>query len=164
MITFQEVNESDIPQLRDLAKKSWQAAYAKILSEEQIAYMLLEMYSEEVISEQIKSPNYFYFFIKEENIDQGFIGYEIHYEEETTKLHRIYLLEKAKGKGVGKEALKFLRQKVSEAHDQRIILNVNKNNPAQHFYKSLGFKVYEEGIFDIGNGFVMDDYLMEIRL
>lgn len=164
MISFQEVKESNIPLLRDLAKKSWKTAYAEILTAEQIAYMLREMYSEEVISEQISNPHYFYYFIKVENIDIGFVGYEIHYEEDTTKLHRIYLLENAKGKGVGKVALKFLIQKVLEVGNHRIILNVNRNNPAQYFYKSLGFKVYEEGVFDIGNGFVMDDYLMEIRL
>lgn len=164
MISFQEVKESNIPLLRDLAKKSWETAYAEILSAEQIAFMLREMYSEEVISEQINNPHYFYYFIKVENIDIGFVGYEIHYEEDTTKLHRIYLIENAKGKGVGKVALKFLIQKVLEVGNHRIILNVNRNNPAQYFYKSLGFTVYEEGIFDIGNGFVMDDYLMEIRL
>ena len=164
MISFQEVKESNIPLLRDLAKMSWETAYAEILSMEQIAYMLHEMYSEEVISEQIRNPHYFYYFIKVENIDIGFVGYEIHYQEDTTKLHRIYLLENAKGKGVGKVALKFLIQKVLEVGNHRIILNVNRNNPAQYFYKSLGFTVYEEGVFDIGNGFVMDDYLMEIRL
>ena len=45
--------------------------------------------------------------------------------------------------------------------DQRIILAVNKGKSILSFYLSQGFKVYEEGVFDIGNGFVMDDYLME---
>jgi catechol 2,3-dioxygenase-like lactoylglutathione lyase family enzyme len=45
--------------------------------------------------------------------------------------------------------------------NHRIILNVNKYNRAKEFYQKLGFSVYSEGIFDIGEGYVMDDYLME---
>ena len=74
---------------------------------------------------------------------------------------RIYITEDGKGKGLGKEAIQFLKNQILEVGDQRIILAVNKQNPSYHFYLSQGFKVYEEGVFDIGNGFVMDDYLME---
>jgi GNAT superfamily N-acetyltransferase len=42
---------------------------------------------------------------------------------------RIYLLEEAKGKGVGKFAINFLKNQAKESGDQRIILNVNKQNP-----------------------------------
>jgi GNAT superfamily N-acetyltransferase len=90
------------------------------------------------------------------------MGFENHYQEKTTKLHRIYLLEEAKGKGVGKFAINFLKNQAKESGDQRIILNVNKQNPSYYFYVSQGFKVYEEGVFEIGNGYVMDDYLMDI--
>jgi GNAT superfamily N-acetyltransferase len=54
------------------------------------------------------------------------MGFENHYQEKTTKLHRIYLLEEAKGKGVGKFAINFLKNQAKESGDQRIILNVNK--------------------------------------
>ncbi len=43
-------------------------------------------------------------------------------------------------------------------------LNVNKHNSAKKFYESQGYKVYDEGVFDIENGYVMDDYLMEKML
>ena len=71
------------------------------------------------------------------------------------------MLEEFKGKGLGKKALQFLKLQVQQNGDTRIILNVNKSNPAIEIYESQGFKIYEEGVFDIGNGFVMDDYLME---
>jgi ribosomal protein S18 acetylase RimI-like enzyme len=41
---------------------------------------------------------------------------------------------------------------------------VNKANTAQYFYKKLGFVVQKEAVFEIGNGFVMDDYIMELSL
>ena len=161
MISLNIATEKDIPQLRDLAKKSWNTAYANILSQEQIDYMLAEMYSHEVILSQIQNPNYHYYILTFNDSPAGFIGFENHYEPNTTKLHRIYLLEDFKGKGLGKSAIQFLKEKASENGDTRIILNVNKDNSAKKMYESQGFKVYEEAVFDIGNGFVMDDYLME---
>ncbi|MGK6343657.1 N-acetyltransferase family protein [Chryseobacterium sp. DT-3] len=158
--------EKDIPLIQDLARRSWENAYADILSDEQMEYMLSEMYSEAEIGNHLQNPDYHYYIIQDENNGsyEGFIGFQHHYEERTTKLHRIYLVPESKGKGFGKKALQFLNDKVSESGDQRIILNVNKHNTARNFYESQGYKVYDEGIFDIGGGYVMDDYLMEFLI
>lgn len=157
--------EKDIPLIQDLAKRSWENAYADILSKEQMKYMLDTMYSEAEISQHLKNPDYHYYLVFDENLHSydGFLGYENHYENQTTKLHRIYLVPESKGKGLGKKTLEFLNQKVKESGDNRIILNVNKYNSAQKFYESQGYNIYNEGVFDIGNGYVMDDYLMERR-
>lgn len=156
----------DIPLIQDLARRSWENAYAEILSEEQMEYMLSEMYSQQEIENHLQNPNYHYYLIEDEsnNSYEGFIGYEHDYEGQTTKLHRIYLIPESKGKGFGKGALQFLNEKVAEKGNTRIILNVNKNNAARNFYESQGYKVYGEGVFDIGNGFVMDDFLMEFLI
>lgn len=161
-----KATEQDIPLIQDLAKRSWENAYKEILSNEQMEYMLQTMYSETEISEHLKNPHYHYYLVFDENSNDydGFLGFENHYEENTTKLHRIYLVPESKGKGLGKRTLDFLNEKVKEIGDNRIILNVNKYNSAQKFYESQGYKIYDEGVFDIGNGYVMDDYLMEKSL
>ena len=164
MVTFKKATENDIPLIRNLAKKSWNSAYSKILSKDQIEYMLTDMYSIAQISNHLKNPNYFYYLILQDEIPAGFIGFEFHYEKDTTKLHRIYLLEEFKGKGLGKKGLNFLKEMVSATSDQKIILNVNIDNPAKKMYESQGFTVYHKEAFDIGNGFVMDDYLLEFKL
>jgi len=161
-----KATEKDIPLIQDLAKRSWENAYAEILSAEQMEYMLSEMYSEAEIGNHLQNKNYHYYLIQDEGNGsyEGFIGYECNYEEGTTKLHRIYLVPESKGKGFGKEALRFLNQKVTENGNNRIILNVNKYNAARNFYESQGYTVYGEGIFDIGQGYVMDDFLMEFLI
>lgn len=161
-----KATEKDIPLIQDLARRSWEKAYAEILSKEQMEYMLAEMYSEMEIISHLQNSDYHYYLILDEitNSYEGFIGYQHNYELQTTKLHRIYLVPESKGKGMGKGALKFLNEKVSENNNNRIILNVNKYNEARKFYESQGYKVYGEGVFDIGNGFVMDDYLMEFLI
>lgn len=163
---LQKADYNDISLIQEIARKSWQATYQDILSKDQMDYMLENMYSYNEISAHLKNPNYHYFLIIDEisNSAEGFVGFENHYEDETTKLHRIYLTPESRGKGFGKMALQFLKQQIEEAGDKRIILNVNKENSARQFYESQGFKVYGEGVFDIGNGYVMDDYLMEFTL
>ena len=158
--------QEDIKTIQDLARRSWEHAYADILSKEQLEFMLSTMYSEEEIKTQLSNPNYHYYLVFDEVLNNfdGFIGYENAFEEKTTKLHRIYLVPESKGKGAGKKALQFLHEKVKEFGDKRVVLAVNKNNSAKQFYESQGYGVYDEGVFDIGNGFVMDDYLMEIHL
>ncbi|SMP29314.1 GNAT family N-acetyltransferase [Chryseobacterium profundimaris] len=160
---FIQAKEKDIPLIQNLAKRSWEAAYGEILSPEQIEYMLRTLYSQNEISLQIRNINYHYYLIFDEinNSFEGFIGYENSYQKYTTKLHRIYLVPESKGKGVGRAAIDFLKDKVSAGNDRRIILNVNKNNQAKKFYESQGFTVFNEVVVDIGSGFVMDDYEME---
>lgn len=161
-----EAKEKDIPLIQDLARRSWESAYVGIISSDQINYMLGEMYSKDEISKHFENPNYHYYLIFDENNSsfEGFIGYEHSYEQYTTKLHRIYLVPESKGKGFGKGAIDFLKKKLSESNDRRIILNVNKENNAKKFYESQDFKVYNEIVLDIGNGFVMDDYMMEFLI
>ena len=161
MMKITKATIENIPLIKEIAEKSWRKHYPGILSNEQIEYMLEQMYSETELKNHFENPNYHYYLLSDDENFLGIMGFENHYQKDTTKLHRIYLLEEAKGKGVGKFAINFLKNQAKESGDQRIILNVNKQNPSYYFYVSQGFKVYEEGVFEIGNGYVMDDYLME---
>lgn len=159
-----KAEQKDISVIQDLAKRSWSFAYADILEQDQIDYMLDLMYSEEVLKKHFENPNYHYYLIQEDNQFLGFVGFEFHLEPETTKLHRIYFLKEAQGKGLGKKALKFVINETEKIGNKRVILTVNKNNSAKKFYESQGFKIYDEAISDIGNGYVVDDFLMEFIL
>lgn len=156
-----KASQTDIQTIRKLAEASWQTNYRNLLSPEQLEYMLGMMYSEEELQKQFLQTTYHYYLIWDAEKPAGFMGFEYDYEHGTTKLHRIYLLQECKGLGLGKLALDFLKEEVRSYGNSRIILNVNKGNPARGFYTAQGFSVYDEGVFDIGNGFVMDDVLME---
>jgi ribosomal protein S18 acetylase RimI-like enzyme len=45
-----------------------------------------------------------------------------------------------------------------------MILNVNRFNPAVSFYEKYGFRTVKEEVIDIGNGFVMDDFVMVLEV
>ena len=45
-----------------------------------------------------------------------------------------------------------------------LYLQVNKQNNAQQFYSKHGFTIREASILEIGGGYIMDDYIMELAL
>lgn len=162
---IKEASEKDIVLIQQLARKSWEKAYRGIISDEQIEYMLGTMYSAQELHHHFtENPHYHYFIIYENETPLGFVGYEHHYEPQTTKLHRIYLIPEAQGKGLGKAGIEHVKKSAALHGDHTVILNVNKANHAQKVYESQGFTVRDSLVLDIGSGFVMDDYVMEFQL
>ena len=43
-------------------------------------------------------------------------------------------------------------------------LNVNRRNPALHFYERMGMRRLREGDFPIGGGYYMNDYIMGLEI
>jgi len=70
-------------------------------------------------------------------------------------------LSNHQGKGIGKALINFIANEANERHQKGLILNVNKKNKAIRFYESIGFTISNEEVIDIGNGYVMDDFVME---
>jgi len=77
-----------------------------------------------------------------------------------TKIHKLYVLPEAQHLGAGKLLVGHIHEAVV-ATQQALILNVNKNNRARAFYARLGFQVVGEEVIDIGNGYLMDDVIMQ---
>ena len=65
---------------------------------------------------------------------------------------------------MGRALFEKAKERATETRCKAIFLQVNKANQAKNFYLQLGFQVREEAVFDIGNGFVMDDYIMALAL
>lgn len=66
--------------------------------------------------------------------------------------------------GIGKILFEKVRDEAQKANQKAIFFNVNKYNNAQYFYKKLDFKIVKEEVIDIGRGYIMDDYVMEVKL
>ena len=56
------------------------------------------------------------------------------------------------------------KEKAIENHQKAIFLNVNKYNKARFFYEKLGFTIVKDEVIEIGNGYVMDDFVMEVAI
>ena len=148
----------------DLTKKIWPVAYGEILSKSQLDYMIDKFYNEPALRELIQKGHVFYLAQDDNDNYVGFVSYEINSEPNKTKIHKIYVLPETQGTGLGRQFFELVKEKAIENHQSAIFLNVNKYNNAIHFYTKLGFTKVKDEVIDIGNGYVMDDYVMEINI
>jgi len=162
MIQITTATHQDYSLIQQIAHQTWPHTFGTILSPEQIAYMLEMMYSIPALTEQIEEKGYTFLLAKEEDIYLGFAAYELNYQGlPKTKLHKIYILPEAQGKGLGKLLINTVADIAKQNQNEVLSLNVNRNNPAIYFYEKLGFtKVAEEDI-PIGQGYLMEDFVME---
>ena len=157
-----KASEKDIPLIRSLAQQIWPRTYAELISKEQIDYMMKMMYSEEAIKEQM-STNHQFVVVYNSETPVGFAAYgEV--EPNVFKLFKIYVLHTEQGKGTGRFIIENIIDDVQKKGANILRLNVNRDNKAKFFYEKLGFAVAKTEDIDIGNGFFMNDYVMEKRL
>ncbi len=157
--------KTDLNSIRDLAYKIWPIAYGEILSQEQLTYMLDKFYSVESLENQMIDKNHIFLIIKENNIPLGFASYELNCENnKKAKLHKIYVLPNLQQKGIGNMLLQEVEKRAKEANCDSVFLNVNRHNTAQEFYKKYNYTIIKQEDISIGNGYLMEDFVMEKKL
>ena len=151
-----KVKNEDIKDLAKLTNEIWHEYWPCILSAEQIDYMVEKFQSENAIINQMKNENYRYYFINYENQNVGYIGVAPH--SDYLFLSKLYIKKDFRHKGIGKAVF----EKIKNFGFDKIQLTVNKyNKNTIDAYLKYGFKIIDSVVSDIGNGFVMDDYIME---
>ncbi|MFN5981864.1 MAG: GNAT family N-acetyltransferase [Fluviicola sp.] len=158
---IREAKKADIPAIYDLAVKTWKITYPSIISNEQIDYMIEKMYSKEKLNEVIEKEKFNFLLFEIENQLVGFCSIEHNYNNEAiTRIHKLYVDPEVQGKKIGQQLLANTQVLAVKNNSNKLHLNVNKKNPAVNFYFKQDFSVEREEVLDIGNGFVMDDYVM----
>ncbi len=161
MISFKKASVNDIAEIERLAKLIWPICYKKIISAQQLNYMLQLIYSKPALTQQIENDQHQFILVDEADENIGFLSYTTHADDAGIHhLNKIYLLPRLQGKGTGKQMLQYAEEAVKKLGAAALALNVNKYNPALGFYKHNGYTLKEETVIDIGNGFVMDDFIL----
>jgi diamine N-acetyltransferase len=165
MIKIIPAKENHIPIIQRISHQTWPIAFKGILSPEQITYMLKMMYSTESLKEQMEKGHIF-ILAKEKDNFVGFASFEPGCTNlPKTKIHKLYILPSAQGKGVGKKFIQELNASAEAKGDYLLSLNVNKyNSSAIRFYEKNGFKETAREDISIGNGFWMEDVVMERKV
>ena len=159
MTTFKTINSYDFKQVYQLASEIWNNNYNGIISQDQINYMLNLMYNPERLQQDL-NEGYQWEFIYHNNNLIGYIAYVI--KGARVFLSKIYLKTSVQGMGLGKLALNRLKKYAKINNSKAVYLTVNKGNiKGIRAYKKSGFTIIAEEITDIGNGYVMDDYVFE---
>ena len=159
------MTQEDIVDLSELAGEIWREFFPGLITKEQVEYMLDMFLSPEALKEQIEAGTEAFFIEDEDGNDIGFTVVRPDYEDGRLFLSKIYLKQSERGKGRSTQAMNFLEALTFARGLDKIWLTVNRNNDtAIPVYKHRGFQVIEEKAGDIGEGYVMDDYIMELDL
>ena len=162
MLSIRKASLTDIPLIRELTFKVWPQTYADVLSPDQIGYMLVMMYSETSLQKQMQDGCRF-ILVYDDTEPAGFASYQ-HLGQHVYKLHKIYVLTSQQGKGTGRFVIDHILDEIRKQGALSLELQVNRNNKAKSFYEKLGFSAIKEINLDIGNGYFMNDYIMEKKL
>lgn len=162
MIEILDATEFHLPIIRSIAYRTWPETFESILTPDQIMYMLEQMYSIESLKDQTQNKGHQFIVVKIGPDYYGFSSIEPNYSAQPqTKIHKIYVLPEAQGKGIGKALFAEITKRALQAGNQKLLLNVNRNNKATHFYQGIGFSIVDTEDIDIGNGYFMNDFVME---
>lgn len=154
-ISLEKVTADEIEKLSSLAYQIWRECFPGMISNEQVEYMLEKFQSVKAITEQMQN-GYEYYFLIYDGEAAGYTG--IKKDKDGVFLSKIYVIDRFRGKGIASAAV----SRIAEI-GKPITLTVNRGNlRAINAYQKLGFVKIREQKADIGSGFIMDDYVMQL--
>ena len=159
----QVITDDQIRATARLAWEIWTEHFTAIIGADQVDYMLDKIQSVNAITDQIRNKGYIYYLIEE---DKQAIGYfAIVQQEDALFLSKLYIRKTMRGKGIARKTLEFIKSIALERNLGKITLTVNRHNIGPiAAYEKLGFANTGPIVQDIGSGFIMDDYKMELKL
>lgn len=157
------VDDEDVRTVAAIGDRTWREAYDGIVDPGQIDYMLRRFQSFEAVREQIDAKGYTYILALSDGEPVGYCGFVR--DDRGMFLSKIYVLPDCQGRGVASGLMARVEEAALAVGADRVHLTVNRENSrAVEVYRHLGFEVYGEADTPIGEGYVMNDYLMELRL
>jgi GNAT superfamily N-acetyltransferase len=183
MITLKKVEPvHDVTKLANLAHEIWFEYWPERIGIDQTRYMVNKFQSEDALRHAIKSEGYEYYFVEDEQGKTvGYTGIACerfsedpanpkareHSSAITDKfadrlfISKIYLLKEERGKHYASQIIAKLAEYAQDQHLLGMYLTVNKENTLGiRAYEGNGFEIISAEASDIGEGFIMDDYIM----
>lgn len=155
--------QSELEELVPVIAEIWREHYMSLIGAEQVEYMLEKFQSVDAILRQIIEEDYRYYGVFCDDELAGYYAVQPSGDDRIF-LSKFYVAARFRGRGLGRQMLEHLMVDARNAGTKIIWLTVNKHNCTVEIYRKLGFAIVEEIVTDIGNGFVMDDYIMEKRI
>ncbi len=165
-VTFDPVTtEDDRRRLAKLADDIWHEYWPALIGTAQTDYMVERFQSLGAIERDMREHDYEYWLLRAEGRVVGYTGGRVEPETNRFFISKIYLLAAERGKGFARRTVEFYEDICRNRGLKAMYLTVNKGNDlGVRAYLGTGFATIDAVETDIGNGFVMDDYIMEKRI
>lgn len=160
--TVRAISDTQIHEIASLAEQIWHQHFTPIIGTEQVDYMVEKFQSFPALKEQLEN-GYEYYQLFSSGEFCGYCG--IHPEDKKLFLSKLYVKKEARGRHIATDAIEFLKNLCHERQLSAIWLTCNKyNDNTLAVYDHLGFKIIDTQEVDIGGGFIMDDYILELQV
>ncbi len=154
--------DADLTTIESLARDIWTESYEGIVPRAQTDYMVERFQTAPALREQI-GKGYTYLIVTVDGVPAGYCGYVP--DDKGLFLSKIYISKDYRGSGLSTKLFDRLRVIARTLGKDRVHLTVNRNNAhAISVYEHEGFVGVGTADTPIGEGFVMNDYLMELRV
>lgn len=166
MFEIRKATLEDISLINKLAWIVFPHTYNKMLPPGQTEYMMEWMYSEESLHKQMTQDGHIYYLAFKGDEPAGYLSIQPE-AEHVYHLQKIYVLPNFQGQKLGKMLFNHAIKSIKELHPEpcQMRLNVNRDNTkAVEFYQRMGMKKVFEGDFEIGQGYLMTDYIMGLDI
>lgn len=151
---IREAQKEDCINLAVLSLQVWLETYAIEGIRTEYSKYVISTFTEPYFLDLIKNPSYRLLVSETEEILQGFvlINLESHFEGEINgfEVEKLYIHEKFKGKGLGRQLLSEIEQRFGN----RFWLYTWVENESNNFYKHLGFKNVGRLNFEFSNSLI----------
>lgn len=155
--------QAEVETVAALAHGIWNECYHDMLPQGQIDYMTEKFQNQAAIRKQMEEEGYVYFLARVGDENAGYLG--VQPKDGRLFLSKIYFLAKFRGMGLAREAFAFLDGFARERSCGAVWLTVHKyNERAKAVYAKAGFALVDGIVMEIGNGYVMDDYVFERKV
>jgi ribosomal protein S18 acetylase RimI-like enzyme len=164
-IAIVRARPGQLADVQRLAGVIWRAHYTGIISAAQIEYMLAHGYGDDVLATFLDSADRGLELATIDGAPAGFAAWYVTAESGTAKLDKLYVLPAQQRVGLGGRLIARVEELARAAGATTLILNVNKHNvQAIRAYEKHGFATREAVVVDIGQGYVMDDFVMAKKI
>lgn len=153
-----------IQEAADLAETIWIEHYTSLIGSAQVAYMIEKFQSVPAITEQIRQ-GYRYYLMQCGGISVGYTAILLEPMEKFLFLSKIYVEKSYCGRHFTSQTVAALKEICRKEGLEKIWLTVNKGNHTSiAVYEHLGFIKVRDVMTEIGEGYVMDDHIMEATI
>lgn len=156
-------NDEDLKEVATLANTIWHEFFPSIISESQIDYMVDKFQSYDAMKEQTKHEQYHYHKVYDNDELIGYIG--LQNQPDRLFLSKLYLKKEARGHHYATTMFEYVKQQAEKYCYPAIYLTCNKHNKhSLDVYEKFGFQWIDSVQTDIGQGYIMDDYILEYQM
>ena len=157
-----ELDSAELDTLVQIARRTFTDAFGHNYTLDDLNTYLMTRMSAEAFQQELQEPGSQFYWMK---LDDQVVGYlkwitpcqrYLDQIDRTFRqaffLERFYLLEEAKGTGLGPVGMQFVITQAKRSKADALYLTVwEHNHRAQHFYQNFGFRTVGAIEFEVGN-------------